>query len=571
MADYFRIPFAESGDRNVIPETTPDTEVSLSTGWTTAYAEDPTTSATARRLQRQNFNGLFHTIMTAVQQYQQEGVYDFITSAQNGGSPFAYAQDALVRYENPPGTTRVYRSLADTNTDLPSVTTSWAPIDALNPGALTTLLRLLLTATDAIDLTDTNNALNIGASDPTANPHLALSLNQLQAKATQTTTATLNIQSLGGVANIGAQSGTGTVSLYANGAETFEAEGPGSVAIHGDADNDTDIRSLNIRQLDGTIRGRLGHQGSPVLELRNFVAGANLLLAARNAATNDQSLLEGDPDGALTGFHAGVERWNTRDDGINVRGSVAPAIGGTQDSYVQLQDSNGATIADLGFITSAELILINRNNGGNVALQAANAAGTTRTLLLGNPDGVLTGYHEGNPVTRTAAAASGGLQANNTLTGAGFERVLTTSDIPTTFGIKTANTQRTDTATPAIDADFSIVINAADIGRYRINGQVWYDSGLGGIQLQVNYTGTSDSENVTYLASRSGIAQPIFAANLGDNFSISGTTSRDSIDISGTFEATASGTLRVFWSQQSLSGTPTTVNENSYLRIERIS
>ena len=72
-----------------------------------------------------------------------------------------------------------------------------------------------------------------------------------------------------------------------------------------------------------------------------------------------------------------------------------------------------------------------RSMGDNdvLVLEGTDSVSAVKTLLKGDPNGALSGYHAGVEVTKTLAATSGGLQVNNTLTGAGFERVLTASDL----------------------------------------------------------------------------------------------------------------------------------------------
>lgn len=53
----------------------------------------------------------------------------------------------------------------------------------------------------------------------------------------------------------------------------------------------------------------------------------------------------------------------------------------------------------------------------------------SETMMLMEDGGGVTGYYDGIDVFRSVAAASGGLEANNTSTGTGYERVLTTSDL----------------------------------------------------------------------------------------------------------------------------------------------
>jgi hypothetical protein len=66
---------------------------------------------------------------------------------------------------------------------------------------------------------------------------------------------------------------------------------------------------------------------------------------------------------------------------------------------------------------------------GHVLLVGTDSGTVTRNLFRGDPDAASELFQVGVSVARTLTAALGGLEANNTLTGAGFERVLTTGDL----------------------------------------------------------------------------------------------------------------------------------------------
>lgn len=130
MAKYMRFPFGVTGTRSTVPDPSqPSGAVSWQEGWPVDYQLDPDTEPTAKLIDRAQTNETFYQISLCIQQYQQFGVPDFITSADNGGTPFSYSQFARVRYD--PGTgTKVYESLVDSNTALPSDATKWAQVAA---------------------------------------------------------------------------------------------------------------------------------------------------------------------------------------------------------------------------------------------------------------------------------------------------------------------------------------------------------------------------------------------------------------------------------------------------------
>lgn len=128
MAKYFKYPFGVDGDRTTIPDPTqPDGSVSYDQGFGPDYQLDPDTDPEALNIPRNEFNDLIYQTQLAVQQYQQFGFPDFITSSDNGGSPFSYSKNAVVRYGG-----INYSSLIDANTDTPP-TSNWVEVSFNTP------------------------------------------------------------------------------------------------------------------------------------------------------------------------------------------------------------------------------------------------------------------------------------------------------------------------------------------------------------------------------------------------------------------------------------------------------
>lgn len=120
MAKYFVYPFANTGDKTPIPEPTQGGgQVSYNQGWGPYYQLDLLTDPNALPIPRDQSNQLYYDITLAIQQYQQNGIPDFITTADNLGSPFAYPKYAQVRYDDGSGV-KVYENQVAGNTALPS-------------------------------------------------------------------------------------------------------------------------------------------------------------------------------------------------------------------------------------------------------------------------------------------------------------------------------------------------------------------------------------------------------------------------------------------------------------------
>lgn len=115
MAMYFKTPFAASGDKAAIPDgVQPDGSISYTEGFGIDYQLDPVTNPAALPVPRQQFNQMMYAITQALQQYQQRGFPDFISSADNGGTPYLYEANATIRYAGVN-----YYSLVDNNGDTP--------------------------------------------------------------------------------------------------------------------------------------------------------------------------------------------------------------------------------------------------------------------------------------------------------------------------------------------------------------------------------------------------------------------------------------------------------------------
>jgi len=206
---------------------------------------------------------------------------------------------------------------------------------------------LILTNSNDPDLVDTDVALNVGAADPDTAQHLEQGPGDIQSKSDSTTAAALDLNALGGNVNVGAQSGTGVVTLFNS-------------------------------------------------------ANAKLLTAS---------------------------------DGASIRGSVAAATPPTTeavDSRITLQDLDGSD--DLGIVgyepfSAGDLHLRNNMRAGEIQMIGTTVGGIARNMFFADPDNDVELFFQGSSTARTIGSASGGLEANNQLTGIGFERVLTTGDL----------------------------------------------------------------------------------------------------------------------------------------------
>lgn len=134
MPLYFIQPFGVSGDRTTIATTGSETTgpVSYQYGFNQPYSLPLSTNPAALPVPRVSFNQLMYDTTSNIQQYQQHGVPEFITTSDNGGTPFTYSKNAIVRYNN--GTSiENYISLTNGNTSLPTVTANWTQVSSNSP------------------------------------------------------------------------------------------------------------------------------------------------------------------------------------------------------------------------------------------------------------------------------------------------------------------------------------------------------------------------------------------------------------------------------------------------------
>lgn len=122
---YFMTPFADAGDKAAIPNAVqPDGSVSMAQGFGPDY-ELPYANPDSKDVPRDKSNQLQWLISKALQEYQNNGVPDWVTAAQNGGVNLSYPIAARVR-----GTDgNVYHAMVSaSNTDPTGDLSRWAPV-----------------------------------------------------------------------------------------------------------------------------------------------------------------------------------------------------------------------------------------------------------------------------------------------------------------------------------------------------------------------------------------------------------------------------------------------------------
>lgn len=137
MVKYFLNPFGTAGDKTVIPnDVQVSGSVSYASGWGIDYQKNLATDPTAKPVPRSQTNQLMFDVTENIQQYQRHGNPEFITTADNGGTPFPYAKYAIVRYDDSGvGTNyKLFQSLVDGNTSLPTNAVAWYLLEPWTQG-----------------------------------------------------------------------------------------------------------------------------------------------------------------------------------------------------------------------------------------------------------------------------------------------------------------------------------------------------------------------------------------------------------------------------------------------------
>ena len=248
----------------------------------------------------------------------------------------------------------------------------------------------------------------------------------------------------------------------------------------------------------------------------NVIADGNEIIARDNGAaaalsvnitgggvtlgdtTSEGAVVVGTTNATL--YRLGEIKLVTENIGIEVRGDVAPGIGGVQDGSIQFAQNDGTNTARVSFISSANFQVRNQNHGGSIILQAEDTGGTVREIISGDPDALTRVRGAGNlelqvnggetgilitanddvalfdndvEVARTLPAASGGFQINNTSTGAGFERALTTSDLVSGFTFSGCSAHKTS-GTQSVPGNSTLTAPTLNFEEYDNGG--WHDT-----------------------------------------------------------------------------------------------
>ena len=216
--------------------------------------------------------------------------------------------------------------------------------------------------------------------------------------------------------------------------------------------------------------------GQTALELKNFVHGGPVQLVGETAAGLERVLFFIDPD------QAGPQVFGLLDNDPTVDASI-------QDARMTFRNPSSTNIWQIGFLEGTNDFSIKLfQDTGILRLRGSNAANADTLLATFDPVADAKLFQAGVEVFRTDTAANGGAEANNTATGAGFERVLTTADLAlATAGVSpfdivsiaaanptltlTENVTLSTTLQHVAATDITILRNEIDSGHMELRGR----------------------------------------------------------------------------------------------------
>ncbi|EBW5579136.1 hypothetical protein DPU05_14860 [Salmonella enterica subsp. enterica serovar Teddington] len=355
-------PFASSGDKEEIPTATQETgEISFNEGYGPDYEKDLDNDTGAKTIERAKLNWLLYLITSEIKRYQEQGIPDYISKADNNNIDFAYPTAALVRYNG-----KVYFSLKDENTDKPD-SKSWSLFDpSTYLGKQGGTITGDLTITGSLDI---NGEKPYTPSNPPPSTAAGLAIGSVETlDPGETATASVTGEPPNQLLNIGIPAGAagadgtpGPASALEIGTvTTLEAGSPATAEITGDAPN----QILNL----GVPRGQDGTD-----------ADISIISADKTYSP--------DPSGVITlGDAAGCNVARDTDSLVQMRKIVPEWV--PSGSYWNLvRDSNSASVIDwskFAFAAGCSYSISKKSTNDPLAGKGKNANAAWAVTCLSN-------------------------------------------------------------------------------------------------------------------------------------------------------------------------------------------
>lgn len=204
--------------------------------------------------------------------------------------------------------------------------------------------------------------------------------------------------------------------------------------------------SASLRNSAGTALANVTAYDSGSVVVENETVSGVIYIRAKNSSSTPTDVFQGNPNSDSRMKHAGADKVVTSTFGAYVNGTNNAA---PYNSHVMLRTNNaGTNLAAFGLVSNTnEIRIISYVNGYPVGLYGADtASGTVQPIIVGDPDGALSGYYAGAKRFDTTSAGM-------TVTG-----VVTQTGAPTTAQHLTTKTY-VDTQIAAVSGSYSAGIN----------------------------------------------------------------------------------------------------------------
>ena len=326
----------------------------------------------------------------------------------------------------------------------------------------------------------------------------------------------------------------------------------GNLQLRSVGNSDSEPRRLQFTWQDGTVVGFIGQNSfSQEMLFQNNINHPDGTIEISTTHVSAEIIV-----GGLRTFSAGLQ----------VRGGNTAAINLTDASWVNR--------ARIGY-TSSDVLRFENMPQQTIVFEGEDSITATVSMLEMNPN---TGCHlffKGDgEIARSALLANGGFEVNNTVTGGGFERALTASDLAPVAQtkIKTADESVTNSTTLQNDNQlqgYNLLANKT----YRVEVFLNYLQNVGNFKWQFSLTAAINARAYQYNAvDEAGVVFNDFDDGLGGGQI---TTLTDNVSACfSTIGFLRTGvtppTLTFQWAQQVLSGNATTVFESSYMIVTQL-
>ena len=346
--------------------------------------------------------------------------------------------------------------------------------------------------------------------------------------------------------------------------------------------NATDIEGASDLTWDGSDLVA----GGDLIDLNNSGAATLASLQTRNSAggvrldaiatTGNSRIVQTNSAGTLENIWIQM----TRNGGVSLRHNDDSVLETRAGDGIEILGDGTDCIIELSTDASVQLGFIRSFVAANDSLEIRNTNGGDIDL-----------FHANNSVARTLVAGSGGFEVNNTLTGAGFERVLTTSDTaPTETGVtsgpgtyyRTVDLSRTNN-TVANDSELTTGNTLEGTSYYKVEVFVHFECASATPDLRVGLNGTTGATVAVQWWSNDEHTTAFGENVLGDagestfgqtaTFELDGTNDR-MVRISAYVFWTSGGansrSISVSWAQNTTNATAVIIKRGSWMTIERI-